>query len=92
MTAAMEDTPAEAGLMTGAAFRAWRKGLGLSQAEAAARLGLARRMIQYYELGDRGRPVPVPRTVRLACWALTRGIGDFDGETEYPAAATAEKD
>jgi transcriptional regulator with XRE-family HTH domain len=67
--------------MTPAAFRAWRRRLGLTQAEAAAALGLGRRLVQYYELGVRaGRPAPVPRTVRLACAALALGIADWDGE------------
>ncbi len=74
-------------VMTGAAFRAWRKALGLRQSEAAERLGLKLRMIQYYESGDRaGNPVEIPRAVRLACWALQHGIGDFDGSSSIPVA------
>lgn len=66
-------------------FRSWRKALGLRQKEAAERLGLKKRMIQYYEKGDRnGRPVEIPRAVRLACYALSMGIGDFDGQTAAP--------
>ena len=62
-------------------FKRWRKGLGLSQKEAAEALGLKRRMIQYYEKGERdGEAVKVPRSVRLAAWALAQGITDFDGE------------
>jgi transcriptional regulator with XRE-family HTH domain len=72
--------------MPAQAFRAWRKDLGMSQAEAAERLGLKRRMVQYYERGTRdGRPVEVPRSVRLACWALGQGVLDFDGRAPVPA-------
>ena len=67
--------------MTPQAFKRWRKALGLSQKEAAEALGLKRRMIQYYEKGERdGDKVTVPRSVRLAAWALTKGVRDFDGE------------
>ncbi|MXN63426.1 helix-turn-helix domain-containing protein [Stappia sp. GBMRC 2046] len=68
-------------------FRAWRKGLGLKQKDAAERLGLKKRMIQYYEKGDRnGRPVEIPKSIRLACYALTKGIGDFDGTAPVPTS------
>jgi transcriptional regulator with XRE-family HTH domain len=68
-------------------FRAWRKGLGLKQRDAAERLGLKKRMIQYYEKGKRdGKEVVIPKTVRLACAALARGVADFDGVTETPGA------
>ena len=44
------------------------------------RLGLKKRMIQYYEKGARdGRPVEIPLAVRLACYAISAGITDFDG-------------
>ena len=66
--------------MTPEQFRAWRKSLGWKQKDAAERLGLKKRMIQYYEKGDRdGKEVQIPKTVRLACYALTQGIADFDG-------------
>ena len=67
--------------MSPQSFKRWRKSLGLSQKEAAEALGLKRRMIQYYEKGERdGEPVTVPRSVRLAAWALGEGVSDFDGE------------
>lgn len=44
-------------------FAAWRASLGLSLAQAARALGLSRRMIAYYDTGQR----PVPRVVALAC-------------------------
>jgi len=67
--------------MTPAQFKAWRKSLDLKQKDAAERLGLKKRMIQYYETGKReGKPVEIPKTVRLACYALAHGVEDFDGE------------
>ncbi|WP_245165102.1 helix-turn-helix transcriptional regulator [Stappia sp. 28M-7] len=74
--------PALTATMTPELFRKWRKSLGLKQKDAAEVLGLKKRMIQYYEKGDRnGRPVEIPKAVRLACYALTAGIADFDGLT-----------
>jgi len=67
--------------MTPKEFRRWRKGLKLSQKAAADALGLKTRMIQYYEKGERGgKKVKVPKTVRLACFALSQGVQDFDGD------------
>lgn len=61
-------------------FKAWRKALGLSQKEAAHALGLRRRIVQYYEKGSRdGEDVAVPKTVRLACYALAKGCRDYSG-------------
>ena len=67
--------------MTPKQFKRWRKSLGLKQSAAADLLGLKRRMIQYYEKGDReGRAVSIPKYIRLACFAITQGVRDFDGE------------
>jgi transcriptional regulator with XRE-family HTH domain len=61
-------------------FKRWRKTLGLSQKQAAQALGLKRRMIQYYEKGERdGEKVEVPKAVRLACFALSNGVTDYSG-------------
>lgn len=61
-------------------FKKWRKTLGLSQKDAAHLLGLKRRMIQYYEKGERdGSEVKIPRAVRLACYALAQGVEDYNG-------------
>ncbi len=61
-------------------FRKWRKALKLSQKDAARSLGLKRRMIQYYEKGERdGSKVEIPRSVRLACFALAEGVEDYNG-------------
>lgn len=68
--------------MTPDQFRAWRKANGWKQRELADRLGLKRRMIQYYERGDRGgKEVEIPKTVRLACYAIACGVEEFDGRT-----------
>ena len=65
-------------------FRHWRKSLALKQKDAAALLGLKKRMIQYYEKGERdGKPIVIPKYVRLACYALSEVIADFDGERAH---------
>ena len=52
--------------MTPDAFRHWREGRAYTLDQAARALGLSRRMIAYYEQGNR----PIPRVVALA----TRGL------------------
>ena len=67
-------------LMAPEAFKAWRKSLGLSQKEAAKALGLKRRIVQYYEKGERdGERISIPKTVRLACFAVAQGRDDYGG-------------
>lgn len=62
--------------------------MGLKQKEAAERLGLKKRVIQYYERGTRdGKPIEVPKTVALACYALTLGVETYDGTIEPESAA-----
>ncbi len=64
-------------------FKRWRKWRGLSQKEAAKALGLKRRIVQYYEKGERdGEAVTIPRSVRLACKALADGATDYHGPSE----------
>lgn len=64
-------------------FKRWRKSLGMSQKDAAKALGLKPRIIQYYEKGERdGEKVKVPRSIRLACYALAQGITDYSGPSE----------
>jgi len=73
--------------MSAVQFRAWRKSMGFKQKEAADVLGLKKRMIQYYEKGERdGKRVAIPKTVRLACYAVMQGIGDFNGNDVTPLA------
>jgi transcriptional regulator with XRE-family HTH domain len=74
--------------MTPAQFKAWRKSLGLKQKEAAEKLGLKKRIIQYYETGERdGKTVSIPKAIRLACHALSLGVEDFDGSAASAQAA-----
>ena len=72
--------------MTPNHFKAWRKALGLSQKKAADALGLKNRIVQYYEKGERdGEKVKIPKHIRLACYALSVGVGDYHGaEGEKP--------
>jgi len=82
-TTARDRAAAEDEVMSALAFRHWRKSLKLSQKEAAEALGLKRRVVQYYEKGERdGVPVVIPKTVRLACYALADGQSDYPGPEE----------
>lgn len=73
-------------------FKRWRKAQHLSQKQAAEALGLKRRVVQYYEKGERdGEKVKIPRTVRLACAALTQGLGDWQPAPPKPAAKRPAK-
>jgi transcriptional regulator with XRE-family HTH domain len=66
--------------MKGNDFKRWRKSLDISQKDAADALGLKRRVVQYYEKGERdGEPVKIPRVVRLACYAILIGVDDYHG-------------
>jgi transcriptional regulator with XRE-family HTH domain len=66
--------------MKGNDFKRWRKSLDMSQKDAADALGLKRRVVQYYEKGERdGDPVKIPRVVRLACYAILIGVEDYHG-------------
>lgn len=57
--------------------------MGMSQKDAAKSLGLKPRIIQYYEKGERdGEKVKVPRSIRLACYALAQGVTDYNGPSE----------
>ena len=52
--------------MTAEAFRNWRTRKAYTLAAAAAALGLSRRIVAYYDHGDK----PIPRVVALATRAL----------------------
>ena len=68
------------------AFKTWRKAMGLKQKEAAEQLGLKKRVIQYYERGARdGKKVEVPKSVELACYALSAGVTTYDGTVRKKA-------
>jgi len=56
--------------MSGDAFHTWRVRKNFTLDEAAHALGLSRRMVAYYDQGER----PIPRTVALA----TLGLDQLD--------------
>lgn len=60
-------------MMDAPTFSDWRARNGLSWTGAAEALGMSRRMIAYYENGDRD----IPLTVELACAAIDRGIRSY---------------
>jgi transcriptional regulator with XRE-family HTH domain len=78
--------------MKGHDFKRWRKGLNFNQKEAAEALGLKRRVVQYYEKGERsgGKPVKIPLTVRLACYAILTGVFDYHGQEKEKKPKAAE--
>jgi len=53
--------------------------MGISQTNLAKMLGISTRTVAMYERGhrDNGRSVAVPKTVELACAAITDGIRDY---------------
>jgi hypothetical protein len=58
-------------------FKRWRKSLDLSQSEAADALGW-RRVVSTKGKRD-GDPVKIPRSIRLACYAIAVGVTDYHG-------------
>ncbi|HKY94492.1 MAG TPA: XRE family transcriptional regulator, partial [Kiloniellales bacterium] len=66
--------------------------MSFSQKEAAEALGLKRRVVQYYEKGERGgAKVKIPKTVRLACAALSHGLADYQGPEKPAEGKTGSK-
>lgn len=68
--------------MTPQDFQRTRKHLKLSQQGLADALDISKSSVELYERGTRrddGRPVEIPKTVRLALAALCQGIVDFTG-------------
>ncbi len=66
--------------MKPAEFKRWRKQLGLSQKDAAQILGIKRRVVQYYEKGERdGKEVLIPKSIALACYAVSQGVVNYNG-------------
>ena len=56
--------------------------MGLNQTKAARRLGLKLRTVQYYEKGERkGQKIDIPKSVSLACYALSCGVTAVDYST-----------
>lgn len=63
--------------MTNEGFKAWRKAMELTQADAAEVLGVSKPTIENYERGtrrDTGDPVVIPLHVALACAATFHRI------------------
>ncbi len=59
--------------MTPEDFKAWRKVMGFTQAQAAEALGISKPTVENYDKGIRredGRPFDIPHPVALACSAL----------------------
>jgi len=54
-------------MMTPAMIKEWRQGLGFSLTQAANILGLSRRMVAYYESGEK----EIPKYVALACMGVS---------------------
>lgn len=66
--------------MTPEQMKCWRADLGISQREAAVRLGLGKSTIELYERGYRledNRPVIIPLTVALACSAIACNLSPW---------------
>jgi len=62
------------GMVTPEEFRAWRRRMGWTQAEAARQLGISRRHVVSLEQGRHadGRAATIERYTELACAALER--------------------
>jgi len=63
--------------MTPEQFKSWRDEMGFTQAEAAEALGVSKGTVRNYEIGARredGRAVVIPKTVALACAAVSAGL------------------
>lgn len=70
VTLAIELIEQQEASMTPAEWTAWRKHLGITNAEAARRLGISKNMPAAYERGTRAIPI----YVALACAALAYGL------------------
>jgi transcriptional regulator with XRE-family HTH domain len=78
--------------MKGHDFKRWRQAQDMSQKEAADALGLKRRVVQYYEKGERdGEPVKIPRMVRLACYSILIGVSDYHGPEKQKKAKVKKR-
>ena len=68
-------------------FKKWRKDRGLTQEQAAKKLGLKKRAIQYYETGKRdGKDFKIPKTTELACYAISVGVEKYQGPQEQESS------
>ncbi len=63
-------------------FRSWRKAMELKRRQAALLLGVKKRDIRNYEKQPPKNDDPdLPKAIELACYALSRGVSEFDGKT-----------
>ncbi len=67
--------------MTPEDFKSWRKSMGLKRTETAKLLGLKKRDIRSFENAKNKNNRLIPKSVTLACYALSRGVSKFDGKT-----------
>ena len=67
-------------------FGGWRRKLGLTQQEAAEKLGLSRGTVIDYERGlwRSGGQAKIPKAVELACQALEWGATSYNGGVDRP--------
>lgn len=66
--------------MTADDFRAWHNAMGYTYDTGAAALGVSRGTYADYLAGTSrttGQPVPIKRTVALACAALAAGLQEW---------------
>jgi transcriptional regulator with XRE-family HTH domain len=67
-------------MMTPDKFKSWRKAMGLKRKEIAALLGIKMRTLRSYEkVSAHKNSIPIPKAIQLACYALSRGVSEFDG-------------
>ena len=63
--------------MTPQQFHHWRTQHGLTQENLAEALGIPPADVDLYEQVE--HPAEIPKTVRLAMWALAQGRDDYEG-------------
>ena len=66
--------------LTADSFRAWREHMGVSQKQLGDWLGTSARTVKNYETGRS----EIPRSITLACAALSLGFRDFNGAGDTP--------
>ena len=75
-----DDLKLDLSFMSPTEFKNWRKRCGLTQEQAAKKLGLKKRIPQYYENGKRdGKDFEIPKTTELACYAISVGVTQYSG-------------
>jgi transcriptional regulator with XRE-family HTH domain len=80
--------------MTPEQFKAWRTTLGLTQQDAADKLGISRGSVQLYERGQRhedGRAVEIPPAIIYACDSLALERAAATGNLDLLTGAVRER-